>query len=84
MEWGLTEAIWSLIKSCWEHDPTQRPSADAIVAQLSSASADDTRPPGGWGEFHPAHSQDGVDRRYPSVVDLDAMLWGTPNDSDSG
>lgn len=82
VEWGLTEAIWSLMEVCWKHDFMQHPSADTIVGQLSSMLGDDMRPPGGWGEFCLAGSQDTVGQQYPSVTDLDTMLWGhsIPND----
>lgn len=78
VEWGLTEDIWSLKQHCWNDDPTQRPSADAIAARLSSTSTNDTRPTGSWELSSPVQFQDVIGRQYPSIDATDAMLWGVP------
>ncbi|KAG6808442.1 hypothetical protein H0H92_004106 [Tricholoma furcatifolium] len=45
-EWGLTEAIWSLMENCWRQDPKKRPSAAEIVQSLTPLLPEsDTRPP---------------------------------------
>jgi hypothetical protein len=78
VDWGLTEATWSLMEECWKDDPTERPSAEVIVAQLSSMMAKDMRPTGGWGDFTSSQFQEAVGgRQYPSIDVLEAMLWGT-------
>ncbi|KAG6843375.1 hypothetical protein H0H87_005296 [Tephrocybe sp. NHM501043] len=41
--WGLTEEIWSLMKRCWDKDPTQRPSASAIAEHFASTLNQDSR-----------------------------------------
>lgn len=76
--WGLSEAIWSLMESCWKDNPLERPSAEVVVAQLSSVIAKDTRPLGSWHDFAVSQLQEAVGaRQYPSIDALEAMLWGT-------
>ncbi|KAG6828226.1 hypothetical protein H0H92_008759, partial [Tricholoma furcatifolium] len=29
--WGLTEEIWALMETCWDFDPTRRPTIDVII-----------------------------------------------------
>ncbi|KAF9469363.1 kinase-like domain-containing protein [Collybia nuda] len=82
--WGLTESLWSLMESCWKEDPSERPSAEVIVAQLSSAVVKDTRPLGSWHDLAASQLQEAVGaREYPSVDAFEAMLWGTSTSNEN-
>ena len=34
---GYTEELWEMTTSCWEEDPTKRPTVDYVLGVLSSA-----------------------------------------------
>jgi hypothetical protein len=78
VEWGFTEATWSLMKDCWQDDPTKRPSADVVAAHLSNILDEDTRPSGSWRDFSSTQFQDAIGvHPHPTIDALEAMLWGT-------
>lgn len=33
---AMSDAVWSLVQSCWSHDATRRPSADAVAKVLAA------------------------------------------------
>ncbi|KAG6849708.1 hypothetical protein H0H93_006091 [Arthromyces matolae] len=40
-EWGLTEAIWTLIEECWSQNPEDRPSVELALKGLEDDGLDD-------------------------------------------
>ncbi|KAG6917754.1 hypothetical protein DXG01_001292 [Tephrocybe rancida] len=75
--WGLTEAIWSLMQSCWNQDPSRRPTIHEVISYFQSTIHVDGRPLESEElVLTPAHFRDSVGGRaeLPSVLDLDNML----------
>jgi hypothetical protein len=46
---GLSSVMWRLMEDCWEHIPTNRPTASQIVARLPRVP--DDRPSVPWSRF---------------------------------
>lgn len=44
----LTDTMWTLMETCWEHDPDRRPTAAQIIKRLPRGS-NDARPSSDWG-----------------------------------
>ncbi|KAG6855866.1 hypothetical protein H0H87_009901 [Tephrocybe sp. NHM501043] len=75
--WGLTDDIWSLMQSCWDREPSHRPSASTIVEKISAKLNKDTRPILEADEISPAgfRGQMGEPLDMITVEDLDRLLF---------
>jgi hypothetical protein len=63
-----TQELWSLVNASWSHDPSQRPTMTAILAQLRSCGHTPT--PTDPQEGVATYTQEDVDRGFsPSLVD---------------
>ncbi|TFK23026.1 kinase-like protein [Coprinopsis marcescibilis] len=51
--WGMMDKLWPIMKKCWDHDPSKRPSASEILMQEPFLGLDktDPRPPNMWKGF---------------------------------
>lgn len=80
IKWGLTKDIWLLMEECWKSNPAERPSAQEVIDRLSLSvpAGTDRRPQNNWGDstFSQLRIAVGDSIQYPSVYDLEAMLWG--------
>jgi hypothetical protein len=55
---GLTKKLWEMITSCWDDEPTGRPTADGVLEALRVA-AEQWEPEGG-GTTHSTHDDPGT------------------------
>ena len=74
--WGLTQAVWELMESCWKKEPGDRPVIGEIIAQLNAVGRVDDRPSSGWmTDMSPSYFRNIVSGgQQPSLDDIDTIF----------
>ncbi|KAK1227026.1 Rho guanine nucleotide exchange factor [Marasmius sp. AFHP31] len=75
----LTDAMWAIMKSCWNAEPNARPSAEKIVAQLRTDTKVPATAASDWAESLSKHILNNVEQTEPQ----DAVGPPLPDDDDS-
>lgn len=74
---GLTETIWSLMQTCWDQEPDNRPTIQKIISHQAFMTFKDKRPVD-RDTISPAHFRDSVGGRsdLPSIADFEKIMYG--------